>query len=300
MAVKNQRLRDRLESSDQALIEEPTPSIETSTPNDLLNENVNVESESVTGLINQSKSPSASTFDKSKNEHQNNECTSEISSPRKIEHEVKVFPKRNDGSKWYLKQTNGSKDNQQAPEVKRRISIEPIDSIAPQNTAEMIDVSSKNILNICIGSELPNDANFKVEAIKTGQMKAMDKPKPMVELLSDSDEYDRSDGVDLKISDEFDSQKTQVETSGNPHGPHEQIECSTDNNNLNDETKHQKCFDNVDSSSETQQLPAPKSSAITFFCENLDELKDNDSNNESDRESDSDSVSDSNSSLEEI
>lgn len=295
MAINNKQLLEKLESNDQTIIEESTPSIENSTPNDLLNEHVNVKN-GVAESINQLKSPSSCTIDKSKNEQQINVCTSEIPSPRGTEHEVKVIAKRNDGSKWYLKQTNGSTENQRVPEVKRRISIEPIDSVVPRNSAESIDVSSKNILNICVDSN-PNDDIVKGEDIRTGQTinKLIDKPKPLIEIVSDSDEYDLTDVVDLKISNELNPRKD-METSENLIVHHGQIECSTINSI--DEAKKQKHLDNlnVDSSFETQQLVTSKSSAITFFCKNLDELKDHDSNNESD----SDTISNSNSSLEEI
>lgn len=174
---------------------------------------------------------------------------------------------------------------------------------------EIIDVSSKNILNICIGTEcgveLRNELRSKIrQSVGVHAEQApTDKPKSMVEVLSSSDSSDNSEIADFNKSVELISSKMHaIATVGAPSVLEERISDSenrsldslsdpsldvsglSDQNNRNDQNEQNnqnaciKCSNSNHGSNYPNEIAIQpnalaKSSAITFFCENLDELK---------------------------
>lgn len=172
---------------------------------------------------------------------------------------------------------------------------------------EIIDVSSNNILNICIGTEggdaLRNELRnkFRQSVSVRAEQAPKDKPRSMVEVLSSSDSTHNSEITDFNksiqmISSEInaiaaDNASTVLEERISPSESRSldsSSDPSFDSSDQNDQNDQNGCIkssslnvrSNCRNKNAIQPNPLAKSSAITFFCENLDELKRADSDSD--------------------
>lgn len=152
-----------------------------------------------------------------------------------------------------------------------------INSDCPKNNYHrgFDDCSTPSILNICTNFPFGNESNANVK--QSSNEHTVGKSRPMIEMLSDSDSTDSSEVADtdfksLPSESELNQTSTpkdssidlSIETKSNEQAP---ISMEMDIS-LNDNEAAQ--F----SSNGSEQMDKPrKSSAITFFCESLDELK---------------------------
>lgn len=139
-------------------------------------------------------------------------------------------------------------------------SLTPEDSFH-YSSSELIDVKAKNIFNICLNASDGNNRNKPMH----------DKPNILIEVLSDCDSTEF-------IADKNERNEIVVDTE--TLKPIEII-SSPEMEQMRNETEHDKkeCV-NSNLLIETQSGPASKSTAITFYCESLDDLKGTDSDSD--------------------
>lgn len=150
------------------------------------------------------------------------------------------------------------------------------------STKTIDDWQSPRILHIC------NDSDFAIEPVSTEnddknsiERTEEEKVRPIIEVLPECDSPDLSELIDcnslveeLERSEIVDQNSVPDESNGGckplepTPNPIEIISTSDDN------------VDHSNSSKQSQQMKPMKSNAITFFCENLDELKQIDSDSD--------------------
>lgn len=251
--LKEQKLLESLDSDEQVMIEN---SSEVSENNNQINstEKISNEERSKSERTMNVAPASIPTTQQYTNVRPTDVCTIEITSPRPNAVESKQ-----------------SEEISQVPTMKRRICIEPIDSTVPK----LIDVKSTNILNICTDPTNPTEISSNIKS-KNTESKVHDKQKSLIEVLSDSsDVSDLSDIEQICIPDKLLSNEMLITPSVNVSiVSDKQTECLTgksDNTEVNEKCEDIVC---VTSKIEIQSSHALRSGAITFYCENLDELKD--------------------------
>lgn len=143
---------------------------------------------------------------------------------------------------------------------------------------EAHDVQSPSILNICTKSEMIfeqsvfkiSDTNKKERSVEKGRC------GPLIEVLSNTDCTDFSENVDCEPSS-VESKLNQINDNGAGDASNrlDYVESTPNIMEINNATNKDENvqFDGVELNSSTQLQQTKKSSAITFFCENLDELK---------------------------
>lgn len=272
--TETEKLEDKeeiqnLEALQQRIDEESTKTLESSEPIDSLIQQA-TQNDSVEPVI-EGISPSA--VEHSENQIEIDRKSIEVTAPH--EDEASTEPK--DCSDRSSSPVQNSTPGDQATGVKHRISIEPFDSSAH----ELIDVKSKNFLNICARSENSKELISNKDVGKSSRQTLNEKPRPLIEVISDSDSTDLSEIEDINISDEKSTNETNIISTDEPTV----VLTSQIEGENSPDAQEEKQLDNMclESVIETQQQMA-KSTAITFFCENLDELKRTGSDSDSDSE----------------
>lgn len=270
--TETEKLEDKeeiqnLEALQQRIDEESTETVESSEPIDSLIEQA-IQNDRVEPII-EGTSPAAV-------EHSENQIEIDRKSIE-VPHEDEASTEPKDCSDRSSSPVQITTTGDQATGVKRRISIEPFHSSAH----ELIDVKSKNFLNICARSENSKELISNKDVGKSLRQTLNEKPRPLIEVISDSDSTDLSEIEDINISDEKSTNETNIISTDEPTV----VLTSQIEGENSPDAQGEKQLDNIclESVIESQQKMS-KSTAITFFCENLDELKTTGSDSDSDSE----------------
>lgn len=127
---------------------------------------------------------------------------------------------------------------------------------------EFIDMNTQNVLNICL-----SDVNVKASKPNT-------KKKPIIQVLSESSCSNLLETTNFEASNEFGlNGRDCMDNIGTPLELNVSFQ-STDDGLIDETTEKQTVETNFVEKIEEKSKPIPNpSSAITFYCENLDDLK---------------------------
>lgn len=155
-------------------------------------------------------------------------------------------------------------------------------------TIEISEVESMNMLNICMNSSNELRQKFNKQQINCQTNKLIGAPKPIIEVLSDSNcnELSLDDFTEVVNNEKISEKNEQSENmeifnefkvdSSKSTDNEETVEEITNSPNQINHTLN--AIDSNDTSTESNRMA--KSSAITFYCENLDDLKGMDSDSD--------------------
>lgn len=132
----------------------------------------------------------------------------------------------------------------------------PLNVPTTNSSIEISDSRPTNILNIYTESDI----------VATNLLPGINKTKPIIEVLSDSNNTDTNDFTPSEYQENTDEQYLNESTNTKHLHCGEINKCST---KIHTVTENCGVMTNTNSTT--------KASAITFFCENLDELKQSDS-----------------------